>query len=142
MVFTRVAGFILEIGDTAPIPANDRVPRWKPPSTGSRPPSEHPLPAHERAAQLLVMIELLSTPERYRMARQNAPNMVRMGSPDGRTWLRLRGGGSIRATLTPVTKISARVRHNRAWAFAGRAPNQSALKPEHGSPLTKVERTA
>src|SRR6185295_11387725 len=53
------------------------------PSTGSRPPSGHPLPALERAARLLARIELLPTPERGRMARQNAPNMVRMGSPDG-----------------------------------------------------------
>src|SRR3954454_728199 len=54
MVLPRVAGFILEIGATAAIQANDRAPRWRPPSTGSRPPSGHPLPAHERAAGLLV----------------------------------------------------------------------------------------
>ena len=77
----------------ATIPANDREPLWKLPSTGSRPPSGHPLPAHERAARLLVRIELLPTPERCRMALQNAPNVVRMGSPEGRTGLRLRGGG-------------------------------------------------
>src|SRR5829696_9885943 len=77
----------------ATIQANDREPRWKPPSTGSRPPSGHPLPAHERAAGLLVRIELLPTPERCRMPLQNAPNMVRMGSPEGRTGLWLRGGG-------------------------------------------------
>src|SRR3954453_11524486 len=56
MVLPRVAGFILEIGATAPIPANDHAPRWKPPSTGSRPPSGHPPPAHERAARPLVRI--------------------------------------------------------------------------------------
>src|SRR4051812_24951219 len=55
-VFIRVAGFILEIGDTATIQAKDREPLWKPRSAGSRQPSGHPLPAHERAAWLLVGI--------------------------------------------------------------------------------------
>src|SRR3954452_19259294 len=77
----------------AMIQARDREPLWKPPSTGSRPPSGHPPPAHERAARLLVRLELLPTPERGRMALQNAPTMVRMESPDGRTGLWLRGGG-------------------------------------------------
>src|SRR3954447_16381508 len=122
MVLTRVAGFILEIGDTAPIPANDREPLWRPPSTGSRPRSGHPLPAHERAAGLLVRIELLPTPERGRMARQNAPDMVRMGSPDGCTGFWLRGGVNPCHAHLSVTKISARVRRNRTWAVAGRGP--------------------
>src|SRR3954447_2171666 len=66
------------------------------------------------------------------MARQTAPNMVRMESPDRRAGLRLRGGGNPCHAHRPVTKISARVRRNRAWAVAGRAPNQSAVKPEPG----------
>src|SRR3954453_12803554 len=98
MVLTRGAGFILEIGDTAMIQANDREPLWRPPSTGSRPPSGHPLPAHERAARLPVRISLLPTPECCRMALQNAPTMVRMGSPEGRTCSGS-GVGVIRATL-------------------------------------------
>src|SRR3954471_2502070 len=72
------------------IQASDRAPRWKPPSTGSRQHSGHPLPAHERAARLLVRIELLPTPERGRMALQNAPNMVQMGSPEGQRGARIK----------------------------------------------------
>src|SRR4051812_4110282 len=56
------------------------------------------------------------------MALQNAPNMVRMGSPEGRTGLQLRGGGNPCHAHLPVTKISARVRQNRAWAVAGLGP--------------------
>src|SRR3954452_22778496 len=85
MVLPRVAGFILEIGATAAIPANDHAPRWRPPSTGSRPPSGHPPPAHERAARLRVGIS--SCP------RQNAVGwLARMR----RTWF---GWGALKGTL-------------------------------------------
>jgi hypothetical protein len=42
----------------------------------------------------------------------------------------------------PVTKISARVRQNRTWAVEDRGLDHRAVKPEHGSTLTKVERNA
>src|SRR3954454_5008619 len=126
MVLPRVAGFILEIGDTATIPANDRAPRWKPPSTASRPPSGHPLPAHERAARLLARMSLLPTPERCWMARGWLARTRR-------TWF---GWGALKSALgsgsgagvnpchtyLPVTKISARVRQNRTWAVEDRGP--------------------
>ena len=74
------------------------------------------------AAGLLVGIWLLPTPERGRMARQNAPDMVRMGSPDGCTGFWLRGGVNPCHAHLSVTKISARARRNRTRAVAGRGP--------------------
>src|SRR3954451_18494213 len=102
MVLTRVAGFILEIGGTAKIQANDRKPLWRPPSTGSTQPSGHPLPAHERAAGLLVRIELLPTPERGRMARQMAGRMAVLR------------GGDLNRPASPRQRWSV-PQHNTQW---------------------------
>jgi len=77
------------------------------------------------------------------MALQNASSMVRMGGPEGRTGLRLRGLGKIRATLTaPLQKSAPGCGGTGLGLARAGAPDQSAVKPEHGSTLSKVERNA
>src|SRR3954453_22321281 len=87
--------------------------------------------------------KLLLAPEPCRVALQNAPNMVRMGSPEGRTGLWLRGGGKSMPRSPPRLQKSAPVYGGTGLGLSrAGAPEHRALKPEHGSTLTKVERNA
>ena len=85
----------------------------------------------------------MPTPERCLMALQNAPNMVRMGSPEGRTGLWLRGGGkSVPRSPAQLQKSAPVCGRTGLGLSRALAPDHSAVKPEHGSTLTKVERNA
>src|SRR4051812_34321129 len=66
-----------------------------------------------RAARAL---NLLSVEERRLTAFRNAPNVVRITSPEWRAWLRLRGGGKSVPRSPTEVKRPASAPRDRSWA--------------------------
>jgi len=76
-------------------------------------------------------VNLISIEERRLTAFRNASNIVRIVSPEWRTWLRLGGGGKSVPRSPTQLKIPASAQRNRVWAAEGRpaareAPNRDA----------------
>src|SRR3954447_19953995 len=71
-------------------------------------------------------INLLSVEERRLTAFRNAPNVVRITSPEWRAWLRLRGGGKSVPRSHTELKRPASAQQNRTWAAEGQGSRRNA----------------
>jgi len=71
-------------------------------------------------------INLLSVEERRLTAFRNAPNVVRITSPEWRAWLRLGGGGKSVPRSPTKLKIPALAQRNRTWAAEGQGRVRAA----------------
>ena len=67
-------------------------------------------------------LSLISVEERRLTAFRNAPNVVRITSPEWRAWLRLGGGGKSAPPLPTRFKIPASAQRNRSRAAEGQGP--------------------
>jgi len=77
-------------------------------------------------------INLIAVEERRLSAFRNAPNIVRIVSPEWRAWLRLRGGGkSVPRSPTPYKNQRSRTAE-RAWAAEGQGAEPAARRRDSG----------
>ena len=82
-----------------------------------------------RAARALGLI---SVEERRLSAFRNAPNIVRIVSPEWRAWLRLGGGGKS-VPRSPISyKNQASAQWNRAWAAEGQGTGRAVPRRDSG----------
>src|SRR3954470_18702329 len=73
-------------------------------------------------------INLLSVEERRLTAFRNAPNVVRITSPEWRAWLRLRGGGKSVPRSPTELKRPASAPRSRTWAAEGQERRGAAIE--------------
>jgi hypothetical protein len=82
-------------------------------------------------------LNLISIEERRLTAFRNAPNVVRIVSPEWRAWLRLGGGGKSVPRSPTGLKIPASAQRNRAWAAKGRLAARDALNRDSHSAVKR-----
>jgi hypothetical protein len=75
-------------------------------------------------------LNLISIEERRLSAFRNAPNVVRIVSPEWRMWLRLGGGGKSVPRSPTQLKKPASAQRNRAWAAEGQGALRAAPRQD------------
>src|SRR5215218_4899050 len=82
----------------------------------------------KNALRVARALNLVSIEERRLTAFRNASNVVRIVSPEWRTWLRLGGGGKSVPPSPTQLKISASAQRNRTWPAEGQGIRTGAAK--------------